>query len=607
MATGHRRSAQRRAKHGTARGVLALLLAAAMALAAIGTAAAQTTTTKSKRAVLSIGLQQDMDSANTTVGELVASYETWNLQYATLTDKAASDFHNIPGLAESWKASNNGLTYTYTMRPNLKWSDGQPLTSDDVVYTINRARKEEWLNYTPTVNYLTATAKGPNTVVITTSVPDPKLPTMDLYILPKHIYSKISAKELPSYAATDGVGSGPFTLKQWKKGQFWTMDANPNYWQGKAAVDEVVFKVYNNADAMADALKNGELDGAENIPSGRYKDLSNTPNVVTVQGQQGGFDELAINSGDGVAGNPVLKDLRVRQAIAHAIDKQTLVSKVDNNLATAADAMSPSADPEWNVKLTDGERYDFDLKKANSILEAAGYKDTNGDGIREDPKTKKPLRLIYAQRSDSDVAKPLAQYITGWLRQIGIATTIKVYNDTQLTPVIGKGAVDLFVWGWTPFVDPDPELSYFQCDQIAPPGDPTNYYNDANWCNHTYDKLYKEQSKELDKTKRLDIVHQMLKLMYEQAPYVVLDYSPDLQAYRTDHFTGWIKQPANIGPVIFSNSSPSYFNLKPVGSSGSGGGLGTGALIAIIVGAVIVVGGGGVLLVRRRASAGERE
>jgi peptide/nickel transport system substrate-binding protein len=206
----------------------------------------------------------------------------------------------------------------------------------------------------------------------------------------------------------------------------------------------------------------------------------------------------------------------------------------------------------------------------------------------------------------------VAEFITGWLKDIGIATTQKTYSDSQLTEVIGKGDYDLFVWGWTPFVDPDPMLSYFTCGQVSSdPEDPTNYYNDASWCDKRYDALYKQQNTELDSAKRRAIVKQMLTRFYESATYVPLDYEPDLQAYRTDRFTGWIRQPAETGPVLFNNSSQTYANLKPVsataksGGGGSDGG-GSGAIIAIVVAAVVVLGAGALVLSRRR-SADERE
>src|SRR3954467_2418927 len=159
-----------------------------------------------KKGVFTVGDPQGIDSRNPLIGVTVSAYEVWNLQYATLTDKAASDFHTIPGLAESWKGSADKKTWTYTLREGLKWSDGQPLTAEDIAYTVNRARQEQWLNYTSVVGNLTATAKGARTVVIHSKVADPKLPTMDAYIVPKHIWQKYDAEAAPKYAALDGVG-----------------------------------------------------------------------------------------------------------------------------------------------------------------------------------------------------------------------------------------------------------------------------------------------------------------------------------------------------------------------------------------------------------------
>jgi peptide/nickel transport system substrate-binding protein len=145
-------------------------------------------------------------------------------------------------------------------------------------------------------------------------------------------------------------------------------------------------------------------------------------------------------------------------------------------------------------------------------------------------------------------------------------------------------------------------LSYFVCDQVsADPEDPSNYYNDANWCDPEYDKLYAQQNVELDPAKRKQIVHDMLTRFYKSGVYDALWYEGDLQAYRTDRFQGWLKQPADIGPVLFSNTSPTYPNLTLVG-----GGLSTGAIIGIVAAAIA---GAALILVfvRRRGTAEERE
>lgn len=599
-------------------GIVVGLVAALLGFGAMGAAGQEgdgTTTSASSddELTLTVGITQEIDSPNVTVGYTVAAYEVWNLMYATLTDKAADDFETIPGLAESWEGSEDGLTWTYTLREGLLWSDGEPLTADDVAYTINRSRDEEWFNHFATTQNLEATAIDDVTLEVTTSVPDPKLPTLDVYIVPQHIYEGISADDLGTYEATDGVASGPYSLSELRRGQDWTMTANPNYWAGEPTIDEVIFRLFTNPDAMVAALEQGEIDAAHNIPSGSVERLEENPDIEVVQGQQGGFDELAMNAGAGGIGDghPALEDVRVRQAIAHAVDKETIVDRVLNGLGEPADAMSPSPDREWIPEIE--EPFAFDLDEANRILDEAGYEDTDGNGVREMPGGGEELTFRWAVRTEAENAQATYELVSGSLAEIGIDTEIETYNDTQLGPVIGRGEWDLFVWGWTPFVDPDPLLSYFLCDQVSTdPEDPLDYYNDANWCNEDYDALYEEQNQELDHDRRVEIVHEMLTLFYEEAAYSVLYYSPDLQAYRTDRFEGWLHQPAEIGPVLFSNTSPTYANLQPIsetgGDSSSDGdsSSNTGLFVAIAVIGMLVIGGGAFAL-GRRGSADDRE
>ena len=595
----------------------ATVAAAALVLvASSGSASGQ----DGKPLVFTVGYTQDIDSMNVAVGVTVAAFEAWNIQYATLTDKSAEDFSVTPGLAESWEGSADGKTWTYKLRPDLKWSDGQPLTSEDIVYTINRSRKEAWLNHAAVVASIKAEAPDPTTVVITSSVPDPKLPVMDVYIVPKHIFEKYSAKELTKYDALDGVGSGPYVLEEFKKGQFARFKANPNYWRGEPALDAVVIRNFNNADAMVAALRSGEIDAAQQVPGAAFDRLADEPDIEVVEGNQGAFNEFALNGGDGLKkGHPALSDPLVRQAIAHAIDKQTLVDRIHDGHATPADTISPSANPEWMPEVPEDQRFEFDLDKANALLDEGGYEDTDGDGVREMPGGGQPLRLRYAVRSETPNAQPTAEFITGWLKDIGIATTQKVYDDGQLTEVIGKGDYDLFEWGWTPYVDPDTMLFYFTCSQVSQdPEDPTNYYNDASLCDKGYDRLYEQQKVELDPEKRKQIVHEMLLRFARTGVYNALYTYPDLQAYRTDRFEGFVRQPEGIGPVLFSNTSPSYASLRPItatsesgaaaaggGGGGDDGGGSTGIIVLVVLAALAVAGGTWVVI--RRRTADDRE
>ncbi|MGB8361616.1 MAG: ABC transporter substrate-binding protein, partial [Acidimicrobiia bacterium] len=163
-----------------------LLTAALLTLSLVPAASAQ------DEVVLRIGLTQDWETLNPISGFAVSEYEIWNIHYATLTNKAADDFSVIPGLAESWTSSDDGLTYTYTLREGLTWSDGEPLTAEDVAWNINTARDQGWDNMYSTVQNLDAVVIDDRTVEITSSVPDPKLPTMDVYLVPKHTWESIA-------------------------------------------------------------------------------------------------------------------------------------------------------------------------------------------------------------------------------------------------------------------------------------------------------------------------------------------------------------------------------------------------------------------------------
>ncbi|HVR80189.1 MAG TPA: ABC transporter substrate-binding protein [Acidimicrobiia bacterium] len=555
--------------------------------------------------VLRIGLTQDWETLNPTSGFAVSEYEIWNVHYATLTDKAAADFETSPGLAESWTESDDGLTFTYTLREGLLWSDGEPLTSEDVAWNINTGRDQGWDNTASTVGNLDAVVIDERTVEVTSSVPDPKLPTLDVYLVPQHVWEPIATDydAATQYDALDGVGSGPFVVSDFRKGQSVTMVANPNYWGyegGEPAIDQVIFQLFENPDAMVAALQQGQLDAIQGFPAGSADALEADPNVEIVAGQQGGFDEIAINGG-AIEGqpHPALLDLEVRRAINFAIDKEAVIEDLWFGLASPLETMSPSADPKWLPDIPEENRFTYDPDRANQILDDAGYLDTDDDGIREMPDGTSPIVLRHAVNTDSDLAGPIGELFLGWMEQVGIGVELASYDQDALFGVIIEGTYDTFFWGWVPFVDPDPMLSYFTEAELY-------NYNDANWSDPVYEELYLEQKEELDPDRRVEIVHEMLTVLHDAAVYIPMYLGPDLQAYRTDTFEGWVQQPAEIGPVFFSNSSPSYARLTPVG--GDGGVLGTGNLLlwgGIAAGVIVLI----VIFVavRRSSTKDERE
>ena len=167
--------------------------------------------------------------------------------------------------------------------------------------------------------------------------------------------------------------------------------------------------------------------------------------------------------------------------------------------------------------------------------------------------------LRHAVNTDTDLGNTVGELFSGWMNAIGIDVQLDAYDQDQLFTVIVDGTYDSFYWGWVPFVDPNPMLSYWTEAELG-------NYNDANWTNPRYEELFPQQQVEVDPDRRLEIVHEMVRIIHDDAAYIAVWYGPDLQAYRTDKFEGFVQQPAEVGPVLFSQSSPSYTTLRPIGA-----------------------------------------
>ncbi len=610
-----------------------VLFAAALGLAGVGAAPVQAATTEDR--VLTVGIANDVDSLNPFVGLLVESYELWALMYDTLTGYSAKDYSAEPGLAESWTTSADGKTWTYTIRSGVTWSDGVPLTAKDAAYTFTRIinGEVEQTNYGSYVaNIVSATAPDATTLVLTTKVPTPQMLHLSVPILPEHIWSKVSAKAVSTFTndpsgAIKPVGSGPFVLTERTVGQSIRLVANPNYWAGAPHIDGVEFRPFASPDALSQALRKGEIDFADSLEANIFDALQGQSGITSVSARSASFNEIAFNLGAALAdgtpigtGHPALKDRQVRLAIAHAVDLDTLVKRAVGGYGSPGSGVIPPMYAALHYDPGEG-RYAFDLAKANQILDAAGY--TRGpDGIRRTPDGAKPLAFRFFARSESKPSQASAQFVTEWLAQIGIRITVKTISEDQLSEAVATGDFDLFEWGWGVEPDPDYQLSTFTCDQRSyKEGDSILAgLSDSFYCNPEYDRLYALQKTQVDPAERAETVKAAQKLIYDDVGYLVEYYYDDLQAYRSDKFTGFVPQPAPDGMLLFQQGSHSYRAVMtvadaakaaasasaPAGAAGapSAGGAGSGAGVsvsAVVLGLFGVLGafGGGYALGRR--------
>jgi peptide/nickel transport system substrate-binding protein len=278
--------------------------------------------------------------------------------------------------------------------------------------------------------------------------------------------------------------------------------------------------------------------------------------------------------------------------MAHAIDKQTIVDRVLRGNGKVGQTIVPSSVPLYHYEPTADEVFEFDPDLANQMLDEAGYEDTDGDGVREMPGGGTPLRFRYFIRSEKNNTANTSQFISSWLEDVGIATRVQALTDAKLTDVIYEGNFDLFHWGWFPDPDPDFILSVMTCDQRPPDG----VWSDSFYCNEQFDEMYLEQKTILDLDERAEVIKEMQRMVYLDSPYIVLLEEPTLQAYRSDRWTGFVRQPAGDGDLLGSSGPFSYINIEPVSEAAasrsareSARGIPPGVWIAIVGGVAVLV------------------
>jgi peptide/nickel transport system substrate-binding protein len=554
-----------------------------------------------------IGMVNDAITFNPMFMIETPEYETAGAVYDMLLGFDAADMSTIPALATEWEQSGDGLTWTFTIRDDAVWHDGEPVTAHDIAFTYNWILDEgvgSFLDYLPYTDEITA--PDDTTLVWRTTQPTgaPLYPPF-IYIMPEHIWNqyedKADARTWKGFP--DTVGSGPFELVEWRRGDFWRLEANPDYWDGAPKIDELVYRVFQNEETMVQALQQGEIDYAFDVPPALFESLQGNPDITTNEGGSGYFIQMSTNqcteavvycADTGFNGHPALLDPQVRLAMEYAIDRQTLVDRV--KLGYAEPAATVIINPRWH--LDPPNQVPFDLAEANRILDEAGYADTDGDGVREMPDGSRPLEFRFIVRTENPDTIRAGEFISEWFADIGIATLTEPLSDARLTDVWYSNDWDLYIWGWGVEPDPNFQLSTYTEAQCGT-------WSDTCWANAEYDRIFAEQQRATSVEERTDLVEQLQQMLYDARPEIVLWYDNTLEAYSND-WTGFIKQPQPEGFVLFQYGTYSYRNIEPVTAVGGGGVTdddegGGGVPIFVWIGAAaVVVLIGAVTITRRR-------
>lgn len=423
------------------------------------------------------------------------------------------DMNPKPSLALSWVLSKDGKTLTFKLRKGVKWHDGKDFTAADVQFSLVKVWKELHPRGRSTFAKVTAVdAPDPYTVVIRMSEPSPAMmsafSSYESQVLPKHLYDGTDIQGNPRNSAP--IGTGPFRFKEWQKGNYIILEKNPDYWdKGKPHLDKIVFRIIPDAAARAAAFETGEvqLAGFSSVPLNDVQRLTASGNLKT---ETHGYEFFApVFLLEFNLRNPYLREKKVRQAIAHAIDRDALVKNVWFGFGKPSTGPVPSVLKRWYTDKV--SKYPFDPKRAEQLLDEAGFKRAGG-GMR--------FKITHDFLPYGSDYQRTAEFIKQSLGKVGIEVEIRSQDiGAFLRRVYTDNNFDISSNFFYALPDPTLGVQRIYWSQNIKKGVP--FSNSSGYINREMDDFIEQIQVEHDPAKRIALIHKLQVLAQEDLP--VLD------------------------------------------------------------------------------------
>jgi peptide/nickel transport system substrate-binding protein len=422
-----------------------------------------------------------------------------------------------PKLAESYHVSDDGLEITIRLRDDIHFSDGRPVTADDVVFTYNTLINPgidaaSLANYYRDVKEVTKVNER-EIKFIMHRVYFKGLEIVGLLpILPKHIYEFTDPADFNKHLSSP-VGSGPYVFEKWEVGRQIVLRKNRNYWGQQPKLDRLVFRVITNDVAALQALRSHEIDLM--VPtSEQYAELTKNEEF------QSNFHCLAYwNPGTGYSyigwnqNTPFFKDRRVRLAMTHLVDRESINEHILKGQARIVTGPFYVLGKQNNPNI---KPWPFDPERAKQLLDEAGWKDTDSDGVRD--RDGVPFKFRFMIVSGSQTSEQIAKLLKDEMAKVGIEMTADPYEWSVFGERLHNRDFEAVTLGWGGGAgeEGDP-YQIWHSSQIAGKG--SNY---VGFGNSEADKLMEEARKTLDEQKRNELYHRFHEILHEEQPYTFL-------------------------------------------------------------------------------------
>lgn len=482
-----------------------------------------------------------------------------------------------PALAESWTRSEDGLTWIFLLRQDVRWHDGEPFTAHDVEFTFNDIiyNQDIAASARPTFNFrfldeetgewteepMTVTALDDHTVRCDLPVPfAPFLRSMVTNIYPKHIlepYVEDGTFDEVWRIHTDPaeiIGTGPFAIESYEPDKRVVFRRNPDYWLKDDAgnplpyLDQIVQIIVPNLESALSKFRAGESDsyGVPGMELAELEPVQEEENfTINRQGPSFGSEFLTFNMNPEAVAPLKLswfQNIRFRQAVAHVVDKNRIIDEVQDGLGYPQwSSVSPAAGDFHNP---DVRRYEFDVAEANRILDDLGWLDTDGDGTREDD-AGNPIVFSLVTNTQNSVREQIGTIIQQGLTDIGIEIRYELIEFGDLVNRLTESYEwEAMVIGFTGGPDPHDAITFWHSSEPLHLWNP-NQMEPATMWEAEIDDLYIRASQELNHEERVKLYHRAQEIAAENVPVIYTTHSERLSAVRN----------------VFGNTTPTLYGL----------------------------------------------
>lgn len=431
--------------------------------------------------------------------------------YETLIERNNETLELEPLLAESWEISEDKLKYTFKIREGIKWHDGTPFTSEDVVFSYKsimnpKVDSPQLRSYFQEIKDV----KAIDDLTVEFTYARPYFLALEfcggMPIVPKHIFEKGDFNTNP--AGRHPIGTGPYKFDRWTTGRDIVIDKNPDYWGEKPKLNKIVFKIITDNTVAFQVLKREELDVSALTPI-QWERQTNTPSF------QENFDKLSYFAPNYSyigwnSKRPFFADKQVRTALTHLVDRELILNKILYDLGAIVTNPFYINSPEYDKSI---EPYPYDPKKAEELLEQAGWIDSDGDGIRDKDGVKFAFEFLIP--GGSETGEKIATILKEELDQMGIQMDIRKTEWAVFTSRLMDRNFDAVTLAWSMGIESDPY-------QIWSSTQAESGSNFVGFKNEEADKLIVEARTEFDREKRKELYRRFAEIVHEEQPYTFL-------------------------------------------------------------------------------------